>query len=51
VRIDHVEGMLFDTIKVCERVKHSRRTSSSSNLPLGLQNAAHVASHYMKRKI
>jgi hypothetical protein len=49
--INRVEGMLFDTIKVCERVKCPRRTSSSSSTPLGLRNAAHVASRYMKRKI
>jgi hypothetical protein len=49
--IDRVEGMLSDTIKFCERVKHPRRTSSSSSMPLGLRNAAHVASHYMKCKI
>jgi hypothetical protein len=51
VGIDRVEGMLSDTIKVCERVKRPRRTSSSSIMPLGLCNAAHVASRYMKRKI
>jgi hypothetical protein len=45
------EGMLSDTIKVCERVKHPCRTSSSSSMPLGLHNAAHVASRYMKCKI
>jgi hypothetical protein len=49
--IDRVEGMLSNTIKVCERVKRPRRTSSPSNTPLGLRNAAHVASLYMKRKI
>jgi hypothetical protein len=49
--IDHVEGMLSDTIKVCDRIKLSRTTSSPSSMPLGLRNAAHVASHYMKRKI
>jgi hypothetical protein len=49
--IDRVEGMLSDTIKVCKHVKRPRRTSSSSNMPLGLRNAAHVASRYMKRKI
>jgi hypothetical protein len=49
--IDRVEGMLFDTIKVCERVKRSHMTHSSSSMPLGLCNAAHVASCYMKRKI
>jgi hypothetical protein len=40
--IDHVEGMLSNTIKVCERVKSPRRTSSSSSMPLGLRNVAHV---------
>jgi hypothetical protein len=49
--IDLVEGMLSNTIKVCERVKHPRMTSSLSSMPLGLRNAAHVASRYMKRKI
>jgi hypothetical protein len=49
--IDRVEGTLSDTIKACERVKRPRRTSSSSNMPLGLRNVAHVASRYMKRKI
>jgi hypothetical protein len=49
--IDRIEGMLSDMIKVCERVKRPRRTSSSSSTPLGLRNAAHVASRYMKRKI
>jgi hypothetical protein len=43
-KIDRVEGMLSDTIKICERVKRPRRTSSSSSMPLGLRNAAHVAS-------
>jgi hypothetical protein len=43
--------MLSDTIKVCERVKRPHRTSSSPSMPLGLRNAAHVASCYMKRKI
>jgi hypothetical protein len=42
--IDHVEGMLSDTIKVCKRVKRPCRTSSSSNMPLGLRNVAQVAS-------
>jgi hypothetical protein len=51
VGIDHVEGMLSDTIKVCERVKRPHMTSSPSSMPLGLRNAAHVASHYMKCKI
>jgi hypothetical protein len=49
--IDRVEGMLSDTIKVCERVKCPRMTPSTSSMPLGLSNAAHVASRYMKRKI
>jgi hypothetical protein len=45
--IDRVEDMLSDTIKVCERVKCPR----TSSMPLGLRNAASVASRYMKRKI
>jgi hypothetical protein len=49
--IDRVEGMLSDTIKVCKPVKCPRRTSSSSSMPLGFRNAAHVASRYMKCKI
>jgi hypothetical protein len=49
--MDRVEGMLSDTIKVCECVKRPRRTSSSSSMPLGLRNTAHVASCCMKRKI
>jgi hypothetical protein len=49
--IDRVEGMLSDTIKICERIKRPRMTSSPSSMPLGLRNAAHVASRYMKRKI
>jgi hypothetical protein len=49
--IDHVEGMLSDTIKVCERIKRPCTTSSPSSKPLGLCNAARVASRYMKRKI
>jgi hypothetical protein len=49
--IHRVEGMLYDTIKVYERVKRPRTTSSTSNMPLGLCNAAHVASRFMKRKI
>jgi hypothetical protein len=49
--IDRVEGMVSDTIKVCEHVKRPRRTSSSSSMPLGLRNATHVASRYKKRKI
>jgi hypothetical protein len=49
--IDRVEGMLSDTIKVCERVKSPRTTSSPTSMPLGLRNAARVASRFMKRKI
>jgi hypothetical protein len=49
--INRVEGMLSDTIKVCERVKRPRRTSSPSSTPLGLRNVAHIATHYMKRTI
>jgi hypothetical protein len=49
--IDHVEGMLSDTIKAYERVKHPRTTSSLSSMPLGLRNAARVASRFMKCKI
>jgi hypothetical protein len=49
--IDRVEAMLSDIIKICKHVKHPRRTSTPSSMLLGLRNAAHVASHYMKRKI
>jgi hypothetical protein len=49
--IDRVEGMLSYTIKVCERVKRPHTTSSPSSMPMGLRNAAHVASCYMKHKI
>jgi hypothetical protein len=49
--IDRVEGMLSDTIKVCERVKRPRTTPSTSTTPLGLRNATHVASRYMKCRI
>jgi hypothetical protein len=38
--IDHVEGMLSDTIKICECVKRPRRTSTPSSMPLGLRNTA-----------
>jgi hypothetical protein len=47
-RNNRAKGILSDTIKVCERVKHPRTTSSPSSMPLGLRNAARVASHYMK---
>jgi hypothetical protein len=50
-RIDRVGDMISDTIKVCERAKHPRTTPSTSSMPLGLRNATHVASRYMKRKI
>jgi hypothetical protein len=43
VGINRVEGMLSDTIKICERVKRPRVTSSPSSMPLGLRNAAHMA--------
>jgi hypothetical protein len=36
--IHRVEGMLSDTIKVCECVKRPRTTSSTSSMPLGLRN-------------
>jgi hypothetical protein len=49
--IDRVEGMMSDTIKVCEHVKRPRMTPTTSSMPIGLHNAAHVASRYMKRKI
>jgi hypothetical protein len=49
--INRVEGMLSDIIKVCKHVKCSCRTSSLSSMPLGLRNAAHIASRYIKRKI
>jgi hypothetical protein len=49
--INRVEDMLFDTIKVCKCVKRPRKTSSPSSMPLGLRNATHIASLYMKRKI
>jgi hypothetical protein len=49
--IDRVNGMLSDTIKVCECIKCPRKASSPSSMSLGLRNTAHVASRYMKRKI
>jgi hypothetical protein len=51
VGINRVECMLFDTIKVCERVKHPRTTSLPFSIPLGLRNAARVVSRFMKCKI
>jgi hypothetical protein len=49
--IDRVRDMISNTIKVCEHAKHPRTTPSTSSMPLGLRNVAHVASRYMKRKI
>jgi hypothetical protein len=49
--IDRVGNMISDTIKIWERVKRPRMTPSTSSMPLGLRNAARVASRYMKRKI
>jgi hypothetical protein len=49
--IDRVGDIISDTTKVCERVKRPRTTPSTSSMPLGLRNAARVASRYMKRKI
>jgi hypothetical protein len=49
--IDRVGDMISDTIKVCEHVKCSHTTPSTSSMPLGLRNAARVESRYMKRKI
>jgi hypothetical protein len=39
--IDRVEGMLSDTIKVCECAKRPRTTPSTSSMPLGLQRCSH----------
>jgi hypothetical protein len=51
-RLDRVEDMLSDTIKVCELAKRPSRTSATlPHMPLSLHNAAHVASRYMKNKI
>jgi hypothetical protein len=49
--IDHVGDMISDTIKICEHAKRPRMIPSTSSMPLGLRNAARVASRYMKRKI
>jgi hypothetical protein len=46
-----VGDMISDTIKVCEHVKRPLTTPSTSGMPIGLRNAARVASRYMKRKI
>jgi hypothetical protein len=48
VRIDRVEGMLSDTIKVCERVKRPHTTSSPSSMPLGLHNETRITLHEMQ---
>jgi hypothetical protein len=50
-RINRVEDMLSDTIKVYEHVNRPRTTSLTSSMPLGLRNAARVASRFMKCKI
>jgi hypothetical protein len=47
---DRVGDMISDTIKIYERAKRPRTTPSTSSMPLGLCNAARVASRYMKRK-
>jgi hypothetical protein len=48
----HVESMLSDTIKVCERVKRSSRTVVPPlHMPLGLRNSARAVSDHMKKKI
>jgi hypothetical protein len=49
--IDRVGDMISDTINVCERAKRPHTITSTSSMPLGLCNAARVASFYMKRKI
>jgi hypothetical protein len=43
--------LICDTIKICEHAKRPYTTPSTSSMPLGLRNAARIASHYMKRKI
>jgi hypothetical protein len=49
--IDHAGDTISNTIKICEHAKCPRTTPSTSCMPLGLRNAARVASRYMKRKI
>jgi hypothetical protein len=50
--LDHIEDMLSDMIRVCERAKRHRTTCTPpARVPLGLQNATRVASCYMKCKI
>jgi hypothetical protein len=45
--IDRVGDMISDTIKICEHAKRPCTTPSTSSMPLGLRNAARVASRYM----
>jgi hypothetical protein len=46
--LDRVESMLSNTIKVCESVKRSHRTTSPPPcMPLGLRTAARAVSDYM----
>jgi hypothetical protein len=47
--LNRVESMLYDMIKVCERIKHPHRTTPPPCMPLGLRNAAHAASCHMKK--
>jgi hypothetical protein len=49
--IDRVRDTIYNTIKICEHAKRPRTTPSTSSMPLGLRNAARVASRYMKHKI
>jgi hypothetical protein len=48
--IDRVGDMISDTIKICEHAKRPCTTPSTFSMPLGLRNAARVASRNMKRK-
>jgi hypothetical protein len=48
--IDHVGDMISDTIKICEHAKRPCTTPSTSSMPLGLRNAARVASRYMNAR-
>jgi hypothetical protein len=50
--LNRIESMLSDMINICERAKHPHTTFTPPTcMPLSLQNTAHVASRYMKRKI
>jgi hypothetical protein len=50
VGLDHVEGMLSDTIKVCKSVKRPHRTTAPPpRMPLGLRYATHATSRHMKK--